>query len=58
MNQTTTEQATDDLSTPLGQQVKRKPAWLRYRLPFSLTQVFAGLLGLVLLTFVGKFREE
>ena len=53
MTQTTTEDATDDLSTPLGQRVKRKPAWLRYRLPFTLPQALAVLLGLVLLTFVG-----
>ncbi len=53
MNQTTTEDATDDLSTPLGQHVKRKPAWLRYRLPLTLPQALAILLGLVLLTFVG-----
>ena len=53
MNQTTTEDATDDLSTPLGQQMKRKPAWLSYRLPFTLPQALAVLLGLVLLTFLG-----
>ena len=50
---TTTEDATDDLSTPLGQHVRRKPAWLRYRLPFTLPQALAVLLGLVLLTFLG-----
>ena len=53
MNQTTTEDATDDLSTPLGQHLKRKPAWLSYRLPFTLRQALAVLLGLVLLTFAG-----
>ncbi len=53
MNQTTTEDATDDLSTPLGQHVKHKRAWARYRLPFSLSQALAVLLGLVLLTFAG-----
>lgn len=53
MNQTTTDDATDDLSTPLGQHVKRRAAWQRYRLPFTLPQVLAVLLGLVLLTFVG-----
>ena len=53
MNQTTTEDATDDLSTPLGQHVKHKGAWARYRLPFSLSQALAVLLGLVLLTFAG-----
>ena len=49
----TTEDATDDLSTPLGQHVKHKPAWARYRLPISLSQAVAILLGLVLLTFAG-----
>ena len=53
MNQGTTQDTTDDLSTPLGQRVKRKPAWLRYRLPFTLPQAAAVGLGLVLLTFVG-----
>jgi hypothetical protein len=53
LTQTTTEDATDDLSTPLGQHPKRKPAWLRYRLPFTLPQALAVLLGLVLLTFAG-----
>jgi uncharacterized protein len=53
LNQTTTEDATDDLSTPLGQHIRRKPAWLRYRLPFTLPQALAVLLGLVLLTFLG-----
>ncbi len=53
MTQTTTEDATDDLSTPLGQHLKRKPAWLSYRLPFTLRQALAVLLGLVLLTFAG-----
>ena len=41
----------DDLSTPLGQEnVRRKR---RYRLPFTGTQVFAVLLGLFLVVFVG-----
>jgi hypothetical protein len=52
LNQIITD-ATDDLSTPLGQHVKRKPSWLRYRLPFTLRQMLAVLLGLVLLTFLG-----
>jgi uncharacterized protein len=47
------QDTTDDLSTPLGQQVKGKRVWLRYRLPFSLSQALAVLLGLVLLTFAG-----
>lgn len=60
MNQDTTQDTTDDLSTPLGRQVKRKRAWLSYRLPFSLTQALAVLLGLVLLTFIGYavFNED
>jgi polysaccharide deacetylase 2 family uncharacterized protein YibQ len=49
----TTEDATDDLSTPLGQHVKHRPSWTRYRFPFSLSQALAVLLGLVLLTFAG-----
>ncbi len=53
MNQTTTKDATDDLSTPLGQQAGHKPKWLRYRLPFTLAQALAALLGLVLLAFAG-----
>ncbi len=53
LDQTTTEDATDDLSIPLGQHVKHKRAWARYRLPFSLSQALAVLLGLVLLTFAG-----
>ena len=53
MNQGTTQDTTDDLSTPLGQHVKRKPAWLRYRLPFSLPQATAVALGVVLLAFAG-----
>jgi hypothetical protein len=53
LTQTTTEDATDDLSTPLGQHLKRKPAWLSYRLPFTLPQALAVLLGLVLLAFAG-----
>jgi len=53
LDQTTTEHTTDDLSTPLGQHVKHKGAWARYRLPVSLSQALAVLLGLVLLTFAG-----
>jgi polysaccharide deacetylase 2 family uncharacterized protein YibQ len=53
VNQGTTQDTTDDLSTPLGQQVKRRPAWLRYRLPFTLPQAATIILGLVLLTFAG-----
>ena len=53
MDQITTEHTTDDLSTPLGQHVKHKGARARYRLPFSLSQALAVLLGLVLLTFAG-----
>jgi polysaccharide deacetylase 2 family uncharacterized protein YibQ len=41
---------TDELSTPLGQD---KPRRRRYRLPFTATQVIAGLLGLFLATFLG-----
>lgn len=40
----------DDLSTPLGQGTARKR---RLRLPFSFTQIIAGLLGLFLLAFFG-----
>jgi polysaccharide deacetylase 2 family uncharacterized protein YibQ len=47
------QDTTDDLSTPLGQQAKRKRAWANYRLPFSLAQALAVLLGLVLATFIG-----
>jgi uncharacterized protein len=56
----TTEDATDDLSTPLGQRVTHRPAWTRYRLPFTLSQALALLLGLVLLTFIGYavFNED
>ncbi|MET0709128.1 MAG: divergent polysaccharide deacetylase family protein [Tardiphaga sp.] len=42
--------STDDLSTPLGQQLTRKR---RFRLPFSATQALATLLGLFLLGFAG-----
>jgi polysaccharide deacetylase 2 family uncharacterized protein YibQ len=42
--------STDDLSTPLGQKSTRKR---RMRLPFTVTQVFAVLLGLFLLAFAG-----
>jgi hypothetical protein len=41
----------DDLSTPLGQQTVRRKR--RYRLPFTGIQLFAVLLGLFLLGFVG-----
>lgn len=41
----------DDLSTPLGQDTLRRKR--RYRLPFTLSQVIAVLLGLFLVTFVG-----
>ena len=41
---------TDDLSTPLGQSSARKR---RFRLPFTLPQVIAVLLGLVLVAFLG-----
>jgi polysaccharide deacetylase 2 family uncharacterized protein YibQ len=42
--------ATDDLSTPLGQAPARKR---RFRLPFTLSQAAAVLLGLILVTFAG-----
>jgi uncharacterized protein len=42
--------AADDLSTPLGQQVRAKR---RFRLPFTATQALAVLLGLFLVGFVG-----
>jgi hypothetical protein len=41
---------TDDLSTPLGQSAARKR---RLRLPFTLPQAAAALLGLILVTFLG-----
>jgi uncharacterized protein len=41
---------TDDLSTPLGQDTARKR---RFRLPFTLPQAIAALLGLVLVAFLG-----
>jgi polysaccharide deacetylase 2 family uncharacterized protein YibQ len=41
----------DDLSTPLGQQPVRRKR--RFRLPFTVTQVIAVLLGLFLATFAG-----
>jgi polysaccharide deacetylase 2 family uncharacterized protein YibQ len=41
----------DDLSTPLGQQPVRRKR--RFRLPFTVTQVLAVLLGLFLVTFAG-----
>jgi hypothetical protein len=47
------QETTDDITTPLGQSVKPKPLWLRYRLPFTAAQAITALLGLVLLTFAG-----
>jgi polysaccharide deacetylase 2 family uncharacterized protein YibQ len=41
----------DDLSAPLGQNTERRKR--RLRLPFTVTQALAGLLGLFLLAFVG-----
>ena len=41
---------TDDLSTPLGQDSVRKR---RFRLPFTLPQAAATLLGLILAVFLG-----
>src|SRR4029079_14642804 len=41
----------DDLSTPPGQDTLRRKG--RYRLPFTLSQVIAVLLGVFLVTFVG-----
>ncbi|MBS0528368.1 MAG: divergent polysaccharide deacetylase family protein, partial [Proteobacteria bacterium] len=41
---------TDDLSTPLGQESARKR---RFRLPFTLPQAIAVVLGLVLVAFLG-----
>ncbi|MES2198414.1 MAG: divergent polysaccharide deacetylase family protein [Pseudomonadota bacterium] len=41
----------DDLSTPLGQQAARRKR--RFRLPFTVTQAFAVLLGLFLAVFAG-----
>jgi polysaccharide deacetylase 2 family uncharacterized protein YibQ len=41
---------TDDLSTPLGQTA---PRGRRFRLPFTLPQAAAVLLGLILVTFLG-----
>jgi hypothetical protein len=48
----------DDLSAPLGQKTERRRR--RFRLPFSIMQVIAGLLGLFLLTFAGfaLFKDE
>jgi polysaccharide deacetylase 2 family uncharacterized protein YibQ len=42
--------STDDLSAPLGQKSTRKR---RLRLPFTATQVLAGILGLFLIAFFG-----
>src|SRR5262245_62849317 len=42
--------AADDLSTPLGQQVRAKR---RFPLPFTATQALAVLLGLFLVIFIG-----
>jgi polysaccharide deacetylase 2 family uncharacterized protein YibQ len=41
----------DDLSTPLGQKPVRKKS--RFRLPFTGIQALAGVLGLILIAFVG-----
>jgi polysaccharide deacetylase 2 family uncharacterized protein YibQ len=41
----------DDLSAPLGQNTERRKR--RFRLPFTVTQALAGLLGLFLLAFIG-----
>ena len=41
----------DDLSAPLGQNTGRRKR--RFRLPFTVTQALAGLLGLFLLAFIG-----
>jgi uncharacterized protein len=41
----------DDLSTPLGQETVRRKR--RYRLPFTVSQALAVLLGLFLATFMG-----
>jgi len=41
----------DDLSAPLGQNTERRTR--RLRLPFTATQVIAGLLGAFLLAFIG-----
>ena len=41
----------DDLSSPLGQDTVRRKR--RYRLPFTVTQAIAVLLGLFLVTFAG-----
>jgi hypothetical protein len=41
----------DDLSAPLGQDRERRKR--RFRLPFTMMQALAGLLGLFLLTFIG-----
>ncbi|HTB02345.1 MAG TPA: divergent polysaccharide deacetylase family protein [Bradyrhizobium sp.] len=44
-------EAADDLSTPLGQKRLRRKR--RFRLPFTVTQALAVLLGLFLVTFAG-----
>ena len=41
----------DDLSAPLGQQTVRRKR--RFKLPFTVTQALATLLGLFLLVFLG-----
>ena len=41
----------DDLSTPLGQKTVRQKR--RFRLPFTVMQALAVLLGLFLVTFAG-----
>lgn len=51
---------TDDLTTPLGQEAAPRRSLLRLRLPITLPQAVAGLLGLFLLTFLGFaiFHED
>jgi len=48
----------DDLSAPLGQKTERRKR--RFRLPFTILQVVAGLLGVFLLTFAGfaLFKDD
>ncbi len=42
--------ATDDLDAPLGQDIKKRR---RFRIPVTVTQVIAGMLGLIVATFGG-----
>ena len=44
---------TDDLTTPLGQDAKPKPAWLRLPPPPKISHLVVLALALVLLTFLG-----